>query len=201
MKNRFDGKCPNEVDVLIKTSSLSLDVEKHPCLSIWGDLALKVILSVPLGNDDAERHGQHLLALLRFLACSSEELDVLMAQPDERLEDFEWNSAKYKACKRRDWYEKAKSLPVHYEARHHYLQLLQKDIQFYEHKEAERSEELLTAKKMEQRAKQAVQDAMRMACEQAKRTEEKIRRKKSLKELGKELRSPGAGAPIWSVFE
>ena len=132
-------------------------------------------------------------------------LNVLVPQPGWHLNDFERNTPEYEACKRQDWYEKAKSLPMHYEARDHYLRLLKKEIDFYECKQAERKLKRKASafhelEKMEQRAKQAVQDAVSMARKQAKRTDEKIRLKKALKELGSELRSPGAGKPIWSLL-
>ena len=116
-------------------------------------------------------------------------LHVLVPQPGWHLNDFERNTPEYEACKRRDWYEKAKSLPMHYEARDHYLQLLTKQVNFYERKQSERKLKRKASafhelEKMEQHAKQAVQDTVSMAREQAKRTEEKIRLKKALKEFG-----------------
>ena len=133
-------------------------------------------------------------------------LNVLVAQPGWHLNDFEKNTPEHEACKRRDWYERAKSLPMHYEARDHYLRLLKEKVDFYGRKHAERKLKRKASgfhelEKMEQRAKQAVQDAVSMAREQAKRTEEKIRLKKALKELGSELRSPGTGKPVWSLFD
>jgi hypothetical protein len=75
---RFDGKCPNEVEIMIGASTLPLSEAIHPSIKIWGDLALRVVLSVPLNIDDGEMQGRYLLALLRFLACSDEELNDLI---------------------------------------------------------------------------------------------------------------------------
>ena len=60
---------------------------------------------------------------------------------------FDKHTPQFSACARRYWYEKARDMPTWFNARAHYLKLLQQQVEFYEFKKAEAS--LVAAAKAE----------------------------------------------------
>ena len=64
------------------------------------------------------------------------DADALMAKNGEEQGMFRRESPQWYACARRFWHEKARDLPVHFNARAHYIELLEKSCIYYESKNA-----------------------------------------------------------------
>ena len=137
--------------------------------------------------------------------------DALMAKPEWHVGMFDKHSPEWNACARRYWYEKARELPVHFNARAHYINLLQQQVEFYEFKHAEAS--LVTAAKAEVEKKAAAAAAAAAAATAAKAAvaeaaAKALAVKKRKREEEKAYfrswlapRSASAGVKIYSIFD
>ena len=129
---------------------------------------------------------------------------ALVAQPSWRKEDFHPLTPQHMACLRLEWSKKAAKMQMRDPQRDTILQLLRHQLEFYERKKDEDEADEATANRIiasRQAARASAEEEARLAArEQEKATEEKIRLKKTLREFGEELRSPGSGPVLWSLW-
>ena len=160
--------------------------------------------------------GQFSIKTPERLMARLRDANALMAKPHWRVADFPKYSAQWNACARRYWYEKARDMPVHLRARHHYINLLKGQAEFYEFQQAqtrlvasgaaEHAEKVAAAEraKVEAEAKAKAEAeklrAHRLATLAATEKKKRENNDHFRKLLGGGARSAGAGI-IFSIFD